>query len=97
MLSLIGALKHDTNEKQAIKFIIDFVLTYLYSLDLMDIWQIENPDKILKTILSTNKLDNSKFEYRLLRETGSNTIIPSYLIGFYCNQKLLGFGMCVRI
>lgn len=88
MLSLIGALNHDTDEKHTRKFIIDFVLTYLYPIDIMDIWNVDQ--NMLKDILNRNGINN--FEYRLLRETGANTIIPSYLVGIYCNKKLLGFG-----
>lgn len=91
MLSIIGALKHDTDDKHATKFIIDFIMTYLYSIDIIDIWEILDPEKHVKTILNTNGIKD--FEYRLLRATGTNTIIPTYLIGVYCNKKLLGFGM----
>lgn len=90
MLSLIGALKHDVDEKHTTKFIIDFVLTYLYSIDPMDVWKIENPENSVKSVLKFNQIDD--FEYRILRQTGINTILPSYLIGVYVNKKLLGFG-----
>lgn len=90
MLSLIGALRHDIGEQHATRFIIDFVLTYLYSIDVMDVWEIENPERLVRSILKTNNIED--FEYRILRQTAINTILPSYLIGVYCNRKLLGFG-----
>lgn len=90
MLSLIGALLVDTDQKHVTKFLIDFVLSYLQSIDIMDIWKIDQPESLLEQILAANEING--FEYRLLRETGVNTILPSYLIGIYCNKNLLGFG-----
>lgn len=94
MLSLIGALQHDTDEKHAQKFIIDFVMTYLNSVDILDIWdvwEVRKPSLLVGQILATNGY-RDRFEYRVLRETGANAILPSYLIGIYVNKKLLGFG-----
>lgn len=96
MLSLIGALKHDTDEQHTRKFIIDFVLTYLNSVDILDhfvwdVWEVRKPSLLLGQILRTNGY-HDLFDYRVLRETGANAILPSYLIGIYVNKKLLGFG-----
>ena len=93
MLSLIGALRHDTDEQHTIRFIIDFVMTYLNSVDIMDvwdIWEVRKPSLLVAQILKSNGFHG--FDFRVLRETGTNTILPTYVVGIYVNQKLLGFG-----
>lgn len=93
MLSLIGALKHDTDEKHTTRFIIDFVMTYLNSIDIMDIWdiwEVRKPSLLVAQICKSNGIRG--YEYRLMRQTGANTILPTYMVGIYANKKLLGFG-----
>ena len=93
MLSLIGALKHDTDERHATRFIIDFVMTYLNSVDIMDIWdiwEVRKPSLLVAQIAKSNGIGG--YDYRLMRQTGANTILPTYVIGVYFHKKLLGFG-----
>jgi dsRNA-specific ribonuclease len=87
---LIGANLHDNGTAHANKFIIDFIATYLQSIDLLEIWDIENPAQVLEQILKNSQV--SAPEARLLRESGVNTITPCYLVGFYSDQQLLGSG-----
>lgn len=88
MKALVGASLADNGDTHTNNFIIDFIATYLQSVDLLEVWNIEEPIKVLQQILNNNHLNEP--EARLLRETGMNTLIPCFLVGHYVDKQLLG-------
>lgn len=71
-------------------FIRDFVCTQLSQKDISDIWDIERPILLLKEVCAHRRL--SEPEPRLIGSAGTNTILPSYHVGVFCEHKLLGDG-----
>ena len=89
LLALIGALA-ETDEKRAMRFVVDVLATQLHGLDIADVWDIDKPMGLLTTILANE--GKPEPETRLLWCTGKDTILACYHIGVYCNKELIGKG-----
>jgi len=86
--AVVGALKHDSGEIRTEYFVQDFVLTQLVDLDVNEIFYVKNPMRILAAILE--KSGQAAPEPRIIRQTGSFSVLPTYLIGIYVEGRLLG-------
>ncbi|XP_071790207.1 large ribosomal subunit protein mL44-like [Asterias amurensis] len=88
--AVVGAIRHDSGAEKAGLFVRDFVISQLVDKDLNELWHIGNPMGILADIIESE--GRAPPEARLLRQTGSSTIMPLYMVGVYSDKKLLGWG-----
>lgn len=88
--ALIGANLADNGAQHTRRFVIDFLATRLQSEDLFDVWTLAEPEQTLRRLLAND--GRAPAEARLLRETGRNTLIACYVVGFYSDRQLLGSG-----
>ncbi|KRZ98189.1 Uncharacterized protein T08_1756 [Trichinella sp. T8] len=86
--SIVGAILFDENEAEAGYFVQDFVLTQLINVDINELWYFKEPLKILTALLEKN--NRGIPEPRILRSSGEFTVTPVYVVGIYCDKKLLG-------
>ncbi|OUC45537.1 hypothetical protein D917_01857 [Trichinella nativa] len=86
--SIVGAILFDENEAEAGYFVQDFVLTQLINVDINELWYFKEPLKILTALLEKNNRGTP--EPRILRSSGEFTVTPVYVVGIYCDKKLLG-------
>lgn len=88
VLSLIGTIATEYNEKQAQNFITDFVLTNLNGADILEIWNIEVLGLSLNRYLRNKNLP--EYEPRIMFQSAVGTLEACYLVGLYVDQKLIG-------
>ncbi|KRX49226.1 Uncharacterized protein T05_5669 [Trichinella murrelli] len=93
--SIVGAILFDENEAEAGYFVQDFVLTQLINVDINELWYFKEPLKILTALLEKN--NRGIPEPRILRSSGEFTVTPVYVVGIYCDKKLLAAGESVLI
>lgn len=88
--AVVGALEQSSGMERAFLFVRDFVCTQLNQKDMLDLWNIENPEDLLKQQCEQRKLPAP--EPRLLGDCGKNTVLAAYHVGLYCNKNLIGKG-----
>ncbi|CAH1801500.1 unnamed protein product, partial [Owenia fusiformis] len=86
--AIIGALSRDQGRTQAQQFVQDFICTMLVGKDVNELWDVHNPMGVLVDILQNQ--GKQPPEARLLRETGSRTVLSCYIVGIYSDTALLG-------
>lgn len=74
--------------KQAHNFIIDFLLTHLNGVDLLEIWRLEELDLDLNEYLKSN--GQGQYEPRILFESAQGTLEATTVVGLYLNRQLIG-------
>uniref|UniRef100_A0A0A1WS74 Large ribosomal subunit protein mL44 n=1 Tax=Zeugodacus cucurbitae TaxID=28588 RepID=A0A0A1WS74_ZEUCU len=89
-LAVIGAIEQSNGQERAFLFIRDFVCTQMNQRDLLEIWNIDDPEVLLKQICEERNL--GEVEPRLIGECGKNTLLAAYHVGLYANKKLIGKG-----
>ena len=92
--ALIGALAASSNKDEgpfrASRLVLDLVATQLHGKDLTDIWDIQDPMKILSTIVENE--NRGQPEARLLWASGKETLLACYQVGIYSDKQLIGQG-----
>ncbi|XP_073841292.1 mitochondrial ribosomal protein L44 [Musca autumnalis] len=88
--AVVGALEQSSGVERAFLFVRDFICTQLNQRDLLELWNIENPEELLKQQCQEKKLPVP--EPRLLGDCGKNTVLAAYQVGLYCNKNLIGKG-----
>ncbi|KAM9468662.1 large ribosomal subunit protein mL44 [Clarias gariepinus] len=88
--AVIGALEQSSSSERAGLFIRDFIGTQLIGKDLFDMWNVVNPMGTLVDELS--RRGESLPEPRLIQSSGASTVLPLYIVGLYCDKKLLAHG-----
>ncbi|XP_061393684.1 large ribosomal subunit protein mL44 isoform X1 [Musca vetustissima] len=88
--AVVGALEQSSGMERAFLFVRDFVCTQLNQKDILELWNIENPEDMLKQQCQQKKLPAP--EPRLLGDCGKNTVLSAYHVGLYCNKTLIGKG-----
>ncbi|XP_014676405.1 PREDICTED: 39S ribosomal protein L44, mitochondrial-like [Priapulus caudatus] len=86
--AVVGALANDQGEERAQLFVQDFVLTQLVNQDVSEMWTLVNPMGVLTMILQQRGMVLP--EPRILRSTGSSTVVACYVVGIYSNKQLIG-------
>lgn len=89
--AVVGALHESTGMERAFNFVRDFVCTQLNQKDLLELWEIKEPQKMLQQICVQEKLGEP--EPRLLGDCGKNTVLAAFQVGMYSNKKLIGKGI----
>ncbi|XP_063709972.1 large ribosomal subunit protein mL44 [Culicoides brevitarsis] len=95
--ALVCALQQSTDDGRAFLFVRDFLLTQLNQKDLLEVWNIEEPMKLLGEMCENLQLGTP--EPRLIGDSAKNTILACSYVGIYCNKQLLskGFGENVHM
>lgn len=90
LLAVIGALAKDAGTERAEHFILDFILTEMSGKDINDFLtlKLSNPMGVLIDILKREARPEP--ESRLIRSTGSTTLMAAYVVGIYSDQKCIG-------
>ncbi|XP_022085881.1 39S ribosomal protein L44, mitochondrial-like [Acanthaster planci] len=88
--AIVGAILQDTSAERAGLFVRDFLLSQLVDKDINELWPITNPMGLLVELLERE--GRAPPEVRLLRQVGTSTIMPLYMVGVYSDRKLLGWG-----
>lgn len=88
--SVIQALALSQGSERANRFVRDLVLVELVDQDLTSFCIPENPLDTLQDILKKSGADPA--ESRLIAEVGRNSVLASYQVGIYSNQKMIGRG-----
>ncbi|XP_013111424.2 large ribosomal subunit protein mL44 [Stomoxys calcitrans] len=88
--AVIGALEKSSGIERSYMFVRDFICTLLNQRDILDLWNIENPEDLLQQQCKARKL--AAPEPRLLGDCGKNTVLAAYHVGLYCDKKLIGKG-----
>lgn len=86
--SIVGALEHDKDIQSAERFVQDFILTQLNEIDVNEIFNIDQPKMVVENFLKA--YNKGEPESRLIRQAGSFTVTPIYIVGIYSDKKLLG-------
>lgn len=85
------------NDQRAERLVRDLVISQLCGFDLTKLILPEKPVEQLDDHF--DKTNRSKPEYRLIAESGVNTLLPVYHVGVYCDRQYIGrgFGESVTI
>ncbi|XP_032232123.2 39S ribosomal protein L44, mitochondrial [Nematostella vectensis] len=87
-LALIGAIYLDQGSSEANKFVRDFLITQLYTQELNQVLQFENPEALLESMVLSE--GHTKPEARITRQSGKATHLPVYVVGLFCGEELIG-------
>nr|CAG4646587.1 EOG090X0DYO [Macrothrix elegans] len=88
--ALVAALEVSSGEERAKVFVQDLVLTQIYGMDVNELWTISNPVGILSDILKRE--GRGEPEFRLVKKTGSNTILAVYHVAVYSDKQFIAEG-----
>src|SRR5207253_1395062 len=84
----IGALSEEKDDKQAHKFIIDFIMTYMNDKHIFEIWDLTDVRSVLKQLLSNQGMN--PYESRLVRQTGQHTIEATFQVALFVDMNMIG-------
>nr|CAG4642056.1 EOG090X0DYO [Eurycercus lamellatus] len=88
--AVVAAVSESSGEEKARIFVQDFILTQLYGKDVNELWNPTDPTGILAKILERE--GKPEPEFRLIRHTGSNTILAVYHVGVYSDKNFIAEG-----
>ena len=88
--AVVGAVYHDAGSKAARKVVHDLLVPQLVGKDLEVVVKMEHPRLMLHSILAAQKRPLSSS--RLISESGRATHFPSFRVGVYSENDLLGEG-----
>ena len=90
LCAVVGAVYENQGPKAARAFVLSFVVSQLSGKDIHQLIKLEHPRFMLHTILKTQGL--ARPESRLLKESGRATHFPTFQVGVYSGERLLGEG-----
>ena len=90
--AVVAALVESTSEDNARLFVQDLIITRLYGKDVNEIWNPNDPFGVLCSIFARE--GKGEPEFRLIRKTGTQTILSIYYVGIFSNKELIGTGKC---
>ena len=90
LLATVACLHLDKGPSAARKFVTEFITSKMAGVDLHEVIKLQHPRHILRSILSS--LGMPRAESRLLKETGRATHFPTFVVGVYSGERLLGEG-----
>ncbi|XP_074154700.1 large ribosomal subunit protein mL44 [Sminthopsis crassicaudata] len=88
--AVIGALLQSSGPLKTSLFVRDFLITQMTGKELFEMWNVVNPMGLLVDELTKRNI--SAPEPRITRQSGSNTVLPLYFVGLYCEKKLIAEG-----
>ena len=90
LLATVSCLHLDQGPSAARKFVTEFITSKMAGVDLHEVIKLQHPRLMLRNILSS--LGMPRGESRLLKETGRATHFPTFVVGVYSGERLLGEG-----
>lgn len=88
--AVIGVLYEKQGAKSARSFVHDFVISQLANKDLSELIKLQHPRFMLNAILKSK--GRPRLVSRLITESGRATHFPSFVVGVYSGDQLLGEG-----
>lgn len=90
LCAVAGAIYETKGPQAARKLVFDFVVPQLSGTDIHELIKLEHPRFMLHTILKSQGLPRA--ESRLIKESGRATHFPTFVVGVFVGDKLLGEG-----
>lgn len=90
LLATVACLQLDQGPAAARKFVHEFIISKMAGVDLHEILKIQHPKFMLQGILASQGLPAP--QSMLLRESGRATHFPTFVVGVYSGERLLGEG-----
>ena len=90
LLATVACLHLDQGPAAARKFVQEFIISKMAGVDLHEILKIQHPRFMLQGILVSQGLPPP--QSMLLKESGRATHFPTYVVGVYSGERLLGEG-----
>ena len=90
LCAVVGTVYETRGPLAARKLVYDFVIPQLSGKNIHELIKLEHPRFMLYTILKTQGLP--KPESRLIKESGRATHFPTFVVGVFVGDKLLGEG-----
>ena len=90
VFATVACLQVDQGPSAARKFVHELITSKMAGVDLHEVIKLQHPRLMLKNILVSQGLPNA--ESRLLKETGRATHFPTFVVGVYSGERLLGEG-----
>ena len=88
--AVLGAVYNDKGPLAARKIVGEFIIPVLKTADLRELIKLQHPSFVLRAILKEKGKSPPKI--RLLSETGRLSHFPSFVVGVYSQEQLLGEG-----
>jgi len=89
LLALLGITNQNGKSSHAQNFVKDFIFTKLINQDLFEFVPTESWLEFYSENIETKLKDN---EFRLLRRSGANSVMPFFVVGLYDECKMYGYG-----
>ena len=90
LLATVSCIHLDKGPAAARKFVAEFVTSKMAGVDLHEVIKLQHPRYVLRSILASLGMPNAVS--RLLKETGRATHFPTFVVGVYSGERLLGEG-----
>nr|CAG4649700.1 EOG090X0DYO [Scapholeberis mucronata]SVE93891.1 EOG090X0DYO [Scapholeberis mucronata] len=88
--AIVAALKESSGEERARLFVQDLIVTQIYGRDVNELWNPKDPIGILTSILKRE--GKGEPEFRIIRQTATNTILAVYHVGVYSDKNFIAEG-----
>nr|SVE77263.1 EOG090X0DYO [Daphnia lumholtzi]SVE77875.1 EOG090X0DYO [Daphnia lumholtzi]SVE78505.1 EOG090X0DYO [Daphnia lumholtzi] len=88
--AVVAALAESSGEERARVFVQDLVVTQLYGQDVNELWNPVDPVGNLTAILKRE--GKAEPEFRLIRQSGSSSILAVYYVGVYSDKNFISEG-----
>lgn len=86
--AIVATIQQSVGMKRATSFVIDFVLTYLNGVDILEIWPLHQLQLDFESLLSSRGV--AQCEPRLLYRSAEGSIECCFVVGIYSQDRLLG-------
>ena len=90
LFAIISCIHLDRGPAASRRFVTEFVASKMAGVDLHEVIKLQHPRYVLRSVLASQGLPRA--ESRLLKETGRATHFPTFVVGVYSGEKLLGEG-----
>lgn len=90
VFATVSCIHLDRGPAAARQFVTEFITSKMAGVDLHEVIKLQHPRLMLRNILASQGLP--KAESRLLKETGRATHFPTFVVGVYSGDRLLGEG-----
>ena len=90
LLAVVACLHLDQGPAAARKFVHEFIISKMAGVDLQKIRKLQHPKFILRDIVTSQGLLPP--QSMILKESGRATHFPTFVVGVYSGEKLLGEG-----
>lgn len=90
LFATVSCVHLDRGPAAARQFVTEFITSKMAGVDLHEVIKLQHPRLMLRSILASQDLP--KAESRLMKETGRGTHFPTFVVGVYSGDRVLGEG-----